>query len=134
MATWCGAARTNYFRVKDDDAFRAEMDKFGGVEVWTQPDDPKLFGLGFEEGFWPSAYYDFENNDATDVDFVDIVGSHLEPGQVAVFQTAGAEKLRYITGYAVAVNHEGKTVEIDIDGIYQAAKEAFGTEPSLAQY
>ena len=134
MANWIGVARTNYFRVKDDDAFCAEMENFGGVEVWTQPNDPKLFGLGFEEGFWPSAYYDSENDDGTDVDFVGIVGSHLEPGQIAVFQVAGSEKLRYITGYAVAVNHEGKTVEINIDDIYRLAEKAFGSEPSLAQY
>ena len=129
MANWCGAARTNYFRVKDDAAFQDALDNFGGLEVWTQPDDPKLFGIGFDDGSWPDW-----DNDGNEVDFVALVGSHLEPGQVAVFQTAGSEKLRYLTGYAIAVNDKGKTVDVNIDDIYHLAEKSFGVRPTAAQY
>jgi hypothetical protein len=38
------------------------------------------------------------------------VAGHLVEGSVAVFIEVGAEKLRYLTGWAVAVNSSGVTM------------------------
>jgi hypothetical protein len=49
---------------------------------------------------------------------------------------AGAEKLRFITGYAEAINSKGERVSVNIDTIYDLAKQKFGkdVEVTPAQY
>lgn len=42
---------------------------------------------------------------------------------VAVFMQAGAEKLRYVSGWAVAINAKKERVEIDLHEIYNRAKD-----------
>jgi hypothetical protein len=129
MANWYGSSRTNYFRVKDADAFRAAMKDYE-IDVWTphQPDidEPNMFALGSktEDGGWPS--YDLETD--TDFEMIEKVWPHLAEGEVAVFQTIGAEKRRYLTGYAEAVNHKGKRVAVSIEDIYALAKRRFKVE------
>jgi len=39
-----------------------------------------------------------------------------------------------VTGHAIAIDNTGKTVEVDIGDIYARAKEAFGAQPSPAEY
>jgi len=60
--------------------------------------------------------YDFD-------DFTDELATHLEDDWVAVMQEVGAEKLRYITGYACAVNSKNEKINLDIDEIYQRAEK-----------
>jgi hypothetical protein len=119
---WIGSARTNYFRVKDAAAFVAAMEPFD-VCVLKREEDPLFFGLAAttDGGDWPS----FDEEDE-DLDFVETVRVHLQDGEVAVFMTVGAEGMRYLTGYAIAVNSVGERVDVDIDDIYEAAKLKFG--------
>jgi len=120
MADWIGSSRTNYFHVKDAQAFKEAMSALD-VEVWDNAEDATLFGLGcgeWSDGSWPS--YDVEEE--VDFDFIDKVWPHLADGEVAVFETIGAEKLRYLTGHATAVDHTGARVDIDIRDIYELAK------------
>jgi molybdopterin biosynthesis enzyme len=49
-------------------------------------------------------------------------GKHLHDEDVAVLMEAGAEKLRYVSGWAVAVNSKGDLVEIGLSDIYEKAK------------
>jgi hypothetical protein len=37
----------------------------------------------------------------------------------------GAEKLRYLTGVAIAVNHKGRVVELTLGDIYRKASRIF---------
>jgi len=37
----------------------------------------------------------------------------------------GAEKLRYLTGVAIAVKHNGRVVEVTLSDIYRKAARAF---------
>jgi hypothetical protein len=37
----------------------------------------------------------------------------------------GAEKLRYLTGVAIAVNHKGRVVQLTLSDIYCKAARAF---------
>ncbi len=99
--------------------------------------DPTLFavhsGDRTDDGSWPS--YDLEND--KDIDFQGELVGHLLEGQVAVLMSAGADKLRYISGSAVAVNHEGHAVTVSLDDIYATAASYFGVtekEITLAEY
>lgn len=56
-------------------------------------------------------------------DITDLVARHLIDGDVAVFMEAGAEKQRYISGSAVAVNNRGEVVSLGLDDIYDKAAE-----------
>lgn len=134
MADWFGTSRSNYFRVKDPAQFEEEMATFSGLDVrQTKEGYYALFG---DDGYggWPSASYNEETGDESDFDIVEIVSRHLAEGEVAVFMSAGAEKLRYISGYSEAVDHTGKRVFVSLNDIYEKAEEAFGVRPSSAEY
>ena len=56
-------------------------------------------------------------------------------GEVAILQEVGAEKLRYLVGYAVAVNHRGETLAVSIDEVYGRVRNAgWGEDVSTATY
>jgi hypothetical protein len=124
MANWYGTSRSNYFRVKDETAFRKWADGLG-ISIVERKDDTTLFavhpGDRTDDGSWPS--YDLETDEV--VGFEDELAKHLLKGQIAVLITAGAERLRYISGSAVAVNHQGRAVVVMLDDIYQKAAHQF---------
>lgn len=132
MANWYGASRSNYFTVKDAKAFKDAISELD-LEVWEDKEHPCLFGIaaGYgTDGYWPSR----EGEDGIDAEIWDVVAPHLIDGSIAVFQTAGAEKLRYVSACSVAIDNTGRTVIVDIDDIYRKAEDAFGFEPTAAQY
>lgn len=86
-----------------------------------------------DEGTFPSAFFD-ENNKCQEVVFHDLVAEHLADGEVAVFISAGADKLRYVSGSAIAIDNTLKTVDIYLSQIYDKAKEAFGRDVEPAEY
>jgi hypothetical protein len=143
MANWDGTSRSNYFRVKEPAAFRAAIEAIGDVEVVERAVDE---GAPFfavmpssmsDSGDWPDQRYNEETDDYEDIGFFGIVAGHLVEGEIAVFQTIGAEKRHYLTGVAVAVNHEGTTISVSLDDIYEKAANAFGIpqgDITLAQY
>ena len=154
MANWYGAARSNYFRVKDEEAFKEEMADLAGVDVRhrDEPAPPAACGGAadpnaptvrrfaifddYGEG-WPAPTRDVfdEEGDRVgeeELDLFDLVASHLAEGEVAVFQEAGAEKQRYVTGFALAVNHTGDTITVDIDDIYDKVEAAGWPKPTRA--
>jgi hypothetical protein len=132
MANYYSTARTNYFRVKDVDAFNAwakEYEDNYRVEVVDKED---TFAILFdsESGVPTSREVD---GDYDDIDFMDELSKHLADDEVAILHQAGAEKLRYINGYAIAVNNKGERRTISLDDIYTFAKE-LGKNVTLAQY
>ena len=78
--------------------------------------------LGTDTGAIVGYAEDIQGNPLEFDDMVKMLATHLEEGWVAILQEVGAEKLRYITGYSLAVNHLGETVDIDINNIYQKAE------------
>lgn len=64
------------------------------------------------------------------------LAEHLQDDSVAVLMEAGAEKLRYVAGWAAAVNAKGEVVEIGLHAIYDMAKQKFGddVEITVAEY
>lgn len=120
MADYHATARSNYFRVKDTDAFWAAVPD--DLEIVTG-DNADVFALlcYSGDGAWPSEKYDEDTDESVEIDVADIVAEHLAPGWVAVFMEAGAEKMRYVAGIAVAINEHGERVHVDLNQIYELA-------------
>ena len=130
MANFYGTARTNYFKVKDVDAFKEWVSNFPSL---TLIENNGLFGFYDSDGF-PSSYWDEELDDYADIDLMAEVAEHLTEDSVAIFMEVGAEKVRYLSGWAAAVNHEGVVEYINLDSIYELAEKRFGIKPTLAEY
>ncbi len=124
MANYYEQARTNYFKVKDAEKFQEFVENFGGIDLVVQ-EQTGQYALLFDETGIPSFYL---NEDAEDieVDFIDDLAKHLTDDSIAVFEAVGSEKMRYLNGYAIAVNSKGERVDINIAEIYERAKEKFG--------
>lgn len=133
MANYSGSARTNYFSVRDADAFRSFAAKYR-LEVIERDG---LFGLlpgGWtDDGTFPSYDPDMEEETGDGaIDFIQLLSGHLAEGSVAVIMEVGAERLRYLGGNAIAVDHTGRTVSVNLAEIYDRAFAEFGTKPSEA--
>ena len=150
MANFYGAARSNYFEVKNPQAFLAWVETVSGLGCWKADPAPiqseeseaekqrrnrifKVYSTDGDTGCWPSTIED-DNGDFVDFDLVTDMAPHLADGQVAVLMESGAEKLRYVCGNAVAFTNEGKVVQVNLDDIYKKATEAFGVSPGPATY
>ncbi len=131
MANWYGSARSNYIRVKDREAFFKWIDSLHGVEVVEKDDRFALLVTGDGDGSWASLRCDREDEA---FDFVAEIANHLAGGEVFIFQEVGAEKLRYLTGWAKAVNSAGQTMEVSIDDIYVLVRRRWHLSPTEAQY
>ena len=132
MANWYGTARSNYFKVKDAEAFKSFADS---VNLrWHASPDGSFMIHANDEGSWPNDYYDETREDYVELDLVCEISQHLQEDQIVVLIEAGAEKLRYITGYAVAFNKQAETVHLSLDDIYEAALNKFGIAPTRAEY
>jgi hypothetical protein len=125
MANYYSMARTNYFAVKNPDLFKEEINTIanmtGEIEIWDDRADPKKFGLGFPEGL-PSFAYNEETGEEIEIDWSKVIGSHLEDDWVCIIQEIGWEKLRYLTGRAMAFNNKDGSDYITLDEIYTAGE------------
>lgn len=134
MANWYGQARSNYFKVKDIEAFKEALSPVE-IEVSYSPENDNCMIMSNDEyGGWPSQYYDEDIGDSVDFELTTIVAQHLVEGQVCVLIETGAEKLRYLSGHSVAFDHSGETVYVSLDDIYAKAEEKFGITPTHASY
>jgi len=122
MANYTATAVSNYFAVKDADAFTATCERLGLEYSSTTKDDRTLYrvsGPNDDCGAFPRWLpSDDPDEDDITVDFVREIAAHLADGWVAVFMEAGAEGSRSVTGVAWACNNTGSVVTIDLDDIY----------------
>jgi len=134
MANYYEKARTNYFKVKDAAAFQKYLDLFGSIDLAVN-EKTGQYALIFDEASGVPSFYLNDDDEDIEVDFIDDVSKHLTDDSILVLQAIGNEKMRYLTGYAVAVNNKGESVSISIDNIYKMAQEKFGVnEISDATY
>lgn len=140
MANWYGSARSNYFKVKDVDKFETWAGELG-LTVISRPsaDDGLLYGLLVEEGendgAWPAVKYTEDPDlDMEEVDVLKELSAHLAEGEVAILMECGAEKLRYLTGWAQAINSKGEVLSVMLNDIYQKVEDAWGVKPTEAEY
>ena len=134
MANFYGFARSNYFKVKDAEAFVAWADKFGSLGVWTRDDMHAIYSDCPDSGCWPSAAWSEDEDDFIEIDLEAELAEHLADGEVAILMQCGAEKLRYLSGYATAIDNTGKSVTVSMGDIYALAESAFGVTPTAAEY
>lgn len=133
MADYYGRGRTNIFKVKDISALKTAL---AGAEftVEERPDrgaDAVSITVSENDGAgsWGQLVYTGgDDADPTELSVPDIIAEHLQDGQVAVFVHAGAEELRYLSAYSIAVHADGRQVRVDLDDIYQRAAEAFSVD------
>jgi len=121
MADHCGTARSNYFRVKDKQKFVDWCESLELKPIYQTDRETESELCGFlaetEYGLLP-VYRDEE-----DIDFFAELSTHLADGAVGIVMEVGNEKMRYITGFAGAVNSKGEVVCVSIDDIYEKAEK-----------
>lgn len=113
MANYECVTRSNYFRVKDPEAFRRFMSRVYGsnkVNLWEQKDkeDRLVFGFGLFGGIGGYASEETADDDDleeyTDYDlFLDGLQQHVAADDAVIIVEGGNETLRYIIGSAVVV-------------------------------
>jgi hypothetical protein len=140
---YSATARSNYFRVKDEAAFRAWA-KRSGLEVHedteaekferSTPDGSKQFMIApADGGAWPCFGVDEQSDQQWDIDLPKELAAHLHEEDVAVLMEAGAEGLRYVNGTAWAVNALGKVKYVGLHTIYRRAA-GMGKRVTLAEF
>ena len=138
---YIGSTRSNYFAVKDPEAFKAFLQQFGDLELMEGEADKKgLFGflVGGDSGSLPSSKRapapDGEGlEEDIDVDFIAELAPYLADGHVGVVIEIGYEGMRFLGGYASAFNNQGETRQISLDDIYETAKQ-LGPNVTKAEY
>jgi hypothetical protein len=146
MSPYSATARTNYFKVKDVDALKAELIKYGITPAsFAEASSGETFvvddGINAPDGSialfsfaaWPSFQEDAiaERLEVEDVRTVpakhnslhSLVSAHLVEREVAIFIEVGSEKLNYLRGVTIAVNAAGETRRLDLDDIFELAME-----------
>lgn len=142
MANYYATARSNYFAVKDETAFR-EWAGLLGLTILEPDHRDKVadgvprFGIASgdcdDSGGWPTSLADEKTGDYEDIDVAEQLAAHLADNEVAVLIEVGNESLRYVTGAAVAVNNKVRTVRVNLDSIYAAARK-LGPNITRAEY
>jgi len=115
-------ARSNYFCVKDEAAFRSWAENLDLV-VFTNDRGRFGFYSNTDDGGFPTER--ITEGGEEELDLVCELGMHLADGEIAVLMEVGHEKARYVSGFAVALNNAGKRVEFSLSDIYQKAAETF---------
>ena len=135
MATYYETSRTNYFLVKDIEAFKTRLELFTALEVKVEKMNGKDYVclINSNENGFPFDVYDDILGEYVEIDWEGIFSQHLQDGSVAIIMGAGSEKLRYIHGYAVAFNNKGETEQVHLVDIYKIA-EKLGTDIQKAEY
>lgn len=146
MADWNGAWRTNYVKIREDRIMDLAL---FDIELWTTPNTGLSAMYSNDEyGGTPTIYLDDDDlgdlpeylqkhtNQVDDyLSIEDVIHEFLEPDQTIIIMCSGAEKQRYITGYAIAIHSSGASVSVNLQDIYKKAQEAWpGSNVTEARY
>lgn len=133
MANYYGLGRSNYVTVSDKEKWKELCDKFG-VQFIENPDSQVGFLCNNEEGDLPSHIENpEESQDDIEVEPMEEFCKLVADEEVLVFQTVGYEKLRYLSGYAIAYNNRGEYVNVSLQDIYKKS-ETLGTNITVCEY
>ena len=156
MANYEGRCRSNYFRLRDADAvarYRELCERFGLHLLLKEGDAPEEhaghFGFYCEadgpgEGSYPTVYADEdeEENGEVEADLADELAPLLADGSTCVIVEVGYEKMRYLTGWAVAFTNRcdsaraipDAVLAINLNDIIDRALDRWGGEVTEATY
>ena len=134
MANYESTFRSNYFKVKDPEAFQALMNKRNLDWREKKSEDGTSFYVFFDQGYGGGGMPFYDDDLDENFDFLQEVAEHLQKGEVCVTMEAGAEKLRYVGGYANAVNSKGEQLHISLEDIYDLVEKTWGIKTTDASY
>lgn len=130
MANYYAKFRSNYFNVKDRDAFIAWTATLPGLEpVFRTGAFQQNTATLLCDGSMP-----VQNGDDEEISLTDELATHLQDDQVAILMEVGSEGMRYFCGFTIAVNAKGKTIHLSLDDIYSKTIKTFGLAATRAQY
>ena len=136
MADYYAETRSNYFKVRDEVAFRAWA-TLREVEVWDEDrNGQKYFCIAMDDPDrkgWYTFIYDAETDEITKVRAEQELAAHLQDGSVAILMEIGSEGDRYLAGKSIAVNSRGETATVDLRDIMESA-ETLGEEVTEAEF
>lgn len=76
----------------------------------------------------------YREEEEIEIDFPSEVAAHLADDDVAIFQTVGAEKMRYLDAFATAIRSNGESIDLRLSSITQLAEEKWGIKPTEPMY
>lgn len=134
MADYICTGRTNYFKVRNEEAWSAWLERLSDVEDLTYTDANGEVWHGF--GCYGTPWYD--DSESADDEYPDgdfscgtslaAIQAFLADGHAMIYQEAGWEKLRYIGGWAFIVTKDAYR-NIDLrDVALDAARDLLGAE------
>lgn len=134
MANWHGTSRTNYVFVDDIDLLKEALAPF---DITIDQDERGVMFSSRESdnGEFPSCTYiqrDGEEDEEIFFSWKEHVMPYVKEGEVLIAMEVGAEKYRFVTGYAEAYVRKGEdvqSIDIDLNQIYAMASEKFGIVP-----
>jgi len=140
MANYMSACRSNYFKIGRPKEFMEWIGTFPDV-VFEQTESPDslndLYGMVYVDNpdgaGWPTWRFT-DDGEEEEVDFFYELSQFLAPGEVAIFQEVGAEKLRYLFGQSIAVNHKGEILTVDLNEIIYKVESEWGVSPTACTY
>jgi len=86
-------------------------------------DDEGRFGFLAQFGIPSTCMPEEAGGEAEEVDFVSELAGHLADHEVMIVMGTGYEKMRYLVGYAIAINNKKERREIDLAQVYELAKQ-----------
>lgn len=138
MANYSCAIRTNYFHVKDEEAFRKLMERSYGsedeIKVWekTAPNGDKLFGFGCYSGIagvLNSADEEDDDCESSYDEFIDGLQTCVADDDAIIILESGNEKLRYLVGQATIITTD-KVVGFEMNNWAQEAAARLLNNPN----
>lgn len=135
MADYYAYCRSNYFKVKDPEAFKTWVASFDDALKLYENTGDNTYALLVPEGYhWPACFEKL-SEEPTDRDFFNELSTHLQENSIAILMEVGHERLRYLVGEAIALNHLNERVSISLNDIYALAADELGGENiTEAQY
>lgn len=115
-------SRSNYVRVKDKVAFQAFLGRFDGIVEMIENKKGRV-GFVAPEGLPQTNMPEGDDNGDEDFDFIDEVAGHLADSEVMIVMGSGSDGVKYIVGYAIAINNRKERREVDLDDIYGLAEQ-----------
>lgn len=122
MANYECISRTNYFHVKEAEAFRKFMDTVSAddLHLWEENDNEHntVFAFGCEGIIYGIPD---ENGDDSMDRFLTELQKHIVDNDAVILTEAGHEKFRYVTGYAIIITSTGmQTLDIETFALEKA--------------
>jgi len=135
MANFYATARSNYFTVKDLNAFREALEPVS-IEIRERENGTVMIHpySCSDYGGWPGPdYYDEQRDEDVPFDVIDVIQEHITDNECAVLIQVGNEKLRYIEGIAWAIT-SNDVETISLDDIYELASKMVTSDVTRAEY